>query len=94
MPDTTVAPDQNRRHLGPAVQRLDRDPRLHLAFRHLHRCGPRPSAFFVAELLDAIGADPASIDHVLDWRRLDSELVAALGGSDFPRLPLDLVDAA
>jgi hypothetical protein len=94
MAHTFTPSSRDQRQPGPAVQRLDRDPRLHVAFRHLHRCGPRPSAFFVAELLDAIGADPASIDHVLAWLGLNPELVAALGGSHFPQPPLDLVEAA
>ena len=72
------------------VQRLCQSPRLQHAFRQLHRCGPRPVAHFVAELLDSIGADPAAIDLVLTWRRqLDPDLIAALAG-EFS-LPLDLV---
>jgi hypothetical protein len=34
--------------------------------------------------LDGIGADPAALDAVLLWRRLDPDVVAALGGNDFP----------
>jgi hypothetical protein len=74
-----------------AVQRLQ-SPRLQHAFRQLHRCGPRPVAHFVAELLDSIGANPAAIDLVLTWRRqLDPDLIAAIAG-EFS-LPLDLVAA-
>jgi len=76
---------------GPCAQRLHDDFRLHAAFGHLHRCGPRPTGFAVAELLDAIGADPESLDDVLRWRALDPDLVAAFGGDDFPRPALDLV---
>jgi hypothetical protein len=49
---------------------------LQRAFRRLHHCGPQPVAYFVAEMLDAIGADPASLDCVLTWCRLDPDLIA------------------
>ncbi len=79
---------------GPAVQRLLDGLRLHQAFRQLHRCGPRPVGMFVAELLDRLHADPLTIDLVLTWRRgLDPEVIAAIAG-EFPRRPLDLVEAA
>jgi hypothetical protein len=73
------------------THRLHTDLRLHALFRHLHRCGPRPTAYGVAELLDTIGADPTSLDEVLRWGCLDPDVVAALCGDDFPRSPLDLV---
>jgi hypothetical protein len=76
---------------GPVVQRLRSDLRLHVLFRHLHRCGPQPTAYCVAELLDAIRADPASLDEVLKWGRLSPDVVAALGGSNFPPPPMDVV---
>ena len=76
---------------GPCVTRLHHDLCLHVAFRHLHRCGPRPVGHAIAELLDVLGADPTCLDVVLQWRRLDPDLVTALGGDDFPRPPLDLV---
>jgi hypothetical protein len=73
------------------AHRLQHDASLHRAFAHLHRCGPRPVAFFVAELLDGLGADPAALDAVLPWRRLDPDVVAALGGTDFPPVMLRVV---
>jgi hypothetical protein len=76
---------------GPCARRLDHDLPLHAAFRHLHRCGPRPLGHAVAELLDALGADPSCLDAVLQWRALDPGLVAAFGGDDFPRPPLRIV---
>ena len=76
---------------GPYVTRLHHDLSLHMAFRHLHRCGARPVGHAVAELLDTLGADPACLDDVLRWRALDHDLVAAFGGADFPCPPLDLV---
>ncbi|HME23713.1 MAG TPA: hypothetical protein VKI44_20705 [Acetobacteraceae bacterium] len=47
---------------------------------------------FIAELLDVIGADPAEIDLVLTWVRLDPDLVAAIAG-EFPAPPIDLMAA-
>ena len=73
---------------APAVQRLRQSPRLHIAFRRLHRCGPQPCAMFIAKMLGAIGADPASLDCVLTWCRHD--LIAVLAG-DFPAPSLRLV---
>jgi hypothetical protein len=43
-----------------------------------------------AELLDTIGADPGALDELLRWGRVEPDIVAALGGADFPRPPLDL----
>jgi hypothetical protein len=75
---------------APAVQRLRRSMPLQQAFRRLHRCGEQPCAMFVAELLDAIGADPTAIDLILTWVRLEPDVVRALA-SDFPPPPLDEV---
>ena len=61
------------------------------AFRHLHRLGPRSVACCFAELLDRLGADPAMLDLVLRWQRLDPEVIAALGGDDFPPVRLRVV---
>jgi hypothetical protein len=74
------------------AQRLHADVRLHHAFRHIHTLGPRPTAYFLAETLDSVGADPAVLDAALTWqRRLDPDIVEAVGGADFPPLPLRVV---
>ena len=72
-----------------AVQRLLAAPKLHIAFRRLHRCGPQPVGMFVAELPDHVGADPTTIDLVLTWG-LDPDVVRTLAG-EFPPSPLDKV---
>lgn len=60
------------------------DPRLHRAFRRLHRRGPRALAEFFAAVLDEMGADPAWLDTVLD---LDDGEAAA---GDWPEPTLRL----
>lgn len=73
---------------GPCWRRFQRDLRLQRAAERLHRCGPRPAAEFVAELLDAHGVDPAALDRLLTWASLDSGTVVALGADQFPPPPL------
>jgi hypothetical protein len=72
-----------------AIQRLA-EPHLQIAFRRLHRCGPRPTAMCFAEMLDAHEFDPEALDFILTWCRFDPAVVAAIGG-EFPRPPLVLV---
>ena len=67
-----------------AIRRLHTSPHLHRAFAHLHGCGPRPVAEFCAELIDSLGGDPAHLDSVLDWQRLDRQVIARLGADQFP----------
>jgi hypothetical protein len=74
----------------PTVQRLLGSTQLQHEFLQLHRCGPQPVGFFVAELIDAIGTDSAMLDFVLTWRRHDPEVVAVLAG-EFPKPPLRVV---
>jgi hypothetical protein len=75
----------------PCTARLLADRRLHRAFQHLHACGPRTVGHCVAELLDNLEADPAALDAMLTWQQLDPDVVAAVGGRDFPRLSLRVV---
>jgi hypothetical protein len=89
-PDHASTLDRQNKQPGLAVQRLLAAPRLHVAFRRLHCCGPQPVGMFVAELLDHIGADPTTIDLVLTWVRLDPDIVRTLAG-EFPPSPLDQV---
>lgn len=51
--DDRLLPD-----VGPAAQRLHRDPRVQRAVTHLHSLGPRPLGEFIAELLDAHAIAP------------------------------------
>ncbi len=76
---------------NPAVRRLHSSPRLQRAFEHLQECGARPVAEFCVELIDASGGDPAQLDRVLVWQRLDAGIVAAIGCDQFLSPPLRLV---
>jgi hypothetical protein len=67
-PPASDAPRAPLRRSGLAVQRLLDDASLQREFDALHECGPYPNALFVAELLDNIGADPATLDAVRTWR--------------------------
>jgi hypothetical protein len=72
-------------HVGPCFQRLHRELPLQRAIEHLHRCGPRPVGELFAEALDSLNVDPVVLDLLLGWKRLNPELVRALGGDRFPR---------
>jgi hypothetical protein len=76
---------------SPAVRRLYAGPHLQRAFAHLQGCGPRPVAEYCAKLIDGLGGDPAHLDSVLEWQRLDRQVIAALGGDRFPLRRLRVV---
>jgi hypothetical protein len=79
--------------LRPAAcwRRLHRDVRLQRAVAHVHGLGARPVGELLVELLDAHGVPPAALDLLLTWRRLDPQLVAAVGADRWPPQPLDAV---
>jgi hypothetical protein len=86
--DPLDPPEAAPTSVRPCSRRLLTDSRLQWACRHRHRLGPRPVAHCFAELLGRIGAEPAMLDTVLDWQRLDPDVIAALGGGDFPPVRL------
>jgi hypothetical protein len=63
--------------------------RLQRGAEHLHRCGPRIGAEFLAELADQIGGLPAALRLLAEYeQRLTPELLRAAGGDRFPAKPL------
>jgi hypothetical protein len=47
--------------------------------------GPRACGEFIAELVDAMGADPKVLDRLLEWSGIDPAIVRAVGGDRWPR---------
>ena len=74
--------------IGPAAQRLHRDPRVRRAVIHLNCLGPRRLGESIAELLDARGIAPEAFDRLLAWQRMDPRVVASVGGDRVPPWPL------
>ena len=60
--------------------------------------GPRPVGELpielLIELLEASNADPAVLDRLEDWGRLDPETIRRVGGDRFPPPPLHAVPKA
>jgi hypothetical protein len=77
----------SRLPLRPAANRIDTDPRLQCAARHLHDLGPRPMAHFIAELVDEQVLPPGVLDRLLAWQRLDPAACRAAGGTEW-RAPI------
>jgi hypothetical protein len=86
------------RRPAPTVQRLQQSRRLQQAFRRLHQCGPQPEVFFVAALIDALGAAPAAIDfrdkHTREWFSQAVIAARALRDDDGKVRYLSLIDFA
>ena len=62
-------------------------PRFRLLARHLHSLGPRPVAEALLEV--AGGADVLTV--LEGFRPYSSELMAAVGGCDWPKSPIHAV---
>jgi hypothetical protein len=77
--------------LGPLGDRLRGSLHLQRSIASVQSCGPRAVGEMVVELLEASGADPAVLDRLEDWSRLDPDTVRSVGGRDFPRPPLRVV---
>ncbi len=73
--------------LGPVGDRLRGSPALQRIVERVHSAGPRPVGELLVELLEHANADPAILDKLHKWGRLDPEVVRALGGRNFPRPP-------
>ncbi len=70
---------------------LDR-MRLESGAIHLHACGPRAIAEFLAEIGATIGGTPCIMGKLEQYkRRLSPELLRAVGGDRFPPRPLRVV---
>jgi hypothetical protein len=69
----------------PVAHRIDTDVRLQRFFDRLHRCGSRAMAQALAGLLDDLSIDADELDQLLCWEHLDPDLVAAVGGNQWPR---------
>jgi hypothetical protein len=75
---------------------LRRSPRFQHIVDRVHAAGPRPTAELLVEMLlikmlDYAGADPAVLERLHCWGRIDPETVRRLCGDRFPRPALDLV---
>jgi hypothetical protein len=74
-------------HLHP----LDR-LRLQRGVEHLHACGPRAVAEFLADLDHCIGGMPATLGLLAEYQaRLSPAMLRAVGGDRFPRRALRAV---
>jgi hypothetical protein len=80
--------------LGPLGDRLRGTPHLLRILERVHAAGPRPVGELLIDFLEASGADPAVLDRLEDWHRLDPEIVRQVGGRDFPRPPLAVLPKA
>lgn len=70
---------------------LDR-MRLERGAMHLHRCGPRATAEFLADVADHIGGMPCILARLAEYEtRLSPEMLRAVGGDRFPPHPLRVV---
>jgi hypothetical protein len=58
---------------------------------HLHRCGPRCIAGFLAEIAEHCGQTSFILDRLADYARIEPELLRAVGADRFPR-SIRLVD--
>lgn len=66
--------------------------RLRRGAEHLHLCGARTTAEFLAELAGRIGGMPAILALLTEYEmRLNSTLLRAAGGDRFPPRPLHVV---
>jgi hypothetical protein len=76
---------------GPVGDRLGGSPRLQRILARVHAAGVRPVGELLIELLEAANSDPAVLDRLEDWARLDPETVRRLGSHRFLAPPLHLV---
>ncbi len=82
--------------LDPLIRRLSTDkdgeviaePRFEYMVEHLHRLGTRPLAELLAEIAIATGEPALVVGLVQEYSALDPEIVRALGGDQFPPMPL------
>lgn len=66
--------------------------RLQRGAEHLHACGPRVVAEFLADLDHRIGGMPATIGLLAEYQaRVSPALLRAVGGDRFPPRPLWVV---
>ncbi len=54
----------------------------------LHRLGPRPLAEMIVEIATVTGEAGLVVGRVQEYSALDPEIVRALGGDQFPPMPL------
>lgn len=80
-----------RCHLGPVERRVANDLQIQRAIEHIVRLGARSAGHAFGQLLDRTGAPPSVLDGLLDWQRLDPQVVSNVGGRNFPKPPLNLL---
>lgn len=88
---STLSAFGNQDRSQTAITRLHASSALQRAAERLHGLGPRPVAVFIAKLIDDLGADPSVLDRLVDWQRLDPQILRSLGADRFQRTPLDVV---
>ena len=63
-------------------------PRFEHMVECLHRLGPRPLAEMIVEIATVTGEAGLVVGLVQEYSALDPEIVRALGGDQFPPMPL------
>jgi hypothetical protein len=58
--------------------------RLQRGAEHLHICGPRAIAEYLAEVADRIGGMPAILNTLCEYERLDPVMLRRVGGDRLP----------
>ena len=78
--------------IGHADARIVADLKFRRQVEHLHRLGPQAIGHFLAEL----GVDELVLSklegHLDRYEQLDPEVVAAVGGKDWPPNPMTMID--
>ena len=81
---------RTRKPLQPPGE-IAAEQRFERQIMRVHALGPRPLAELLDELATATGQPALIADRVEAYAGLDPEIVRALGGDNFPPMPLEVV---